>query len=190
VEASPRFFRTLASLILASFQIAAGGCSRTAAEPAQASLEAAHVPVDQSPSPEEKAVTELPAIDDEPAKPSAEISGIDDKPEHDRPPSGSETRLPRPPGTGNKPSLRANTNPGEAKRKAKGLLASAKKSASRSRYGQAFREARDAWEMVSGFTEDAECRALAAALIDQMRQYGGKANDGVQPEPFKTLVVE
>jgi hypothetical protein len=81
-------------------------------------------------------------------------------------------------------------DPRDAKRVAKELSAAAKKSATKGNYPQAFREARQGWEAVSPFSQDAECRALTQTLLQQMRQLSAKANAGVKSDSTKTLVVE
>jgi hypothetical protein len=89
-----------------------------------------------------------------------------------------------------KASTKPNGNPQDAKRRAKELSAAATKSAGKGNYAQAFREARKGWQAVSGFPEDAECRALTQSLLRQMAQFGSKANTEVELDSRKTLVVE
>lgn len=81
-------------------------------------------------------------------------------------------------------------DPRDAKRKAKEASAAAKKSAGKGSYSQAFREAREGWQAVSPFSQDAECRVLTQTLSRQMREVGTKANKNYQPDSTKTLIVE
>jgi hypothetical protein len=69
-------------------------------------------------------------------------------------------------------------SPAESLKNAIGLRDSARRAAQSGKFGQAFSDARDAWEAVRGQTDDPQCRSLEKKLLEEMDGYAQQANVG------------
>ncbi len=189
-------------LIVGCIASTSPGCGCTKTEPERTTADAskppeeASEPVKLAPSPEESEQSEpdekeAPSSSPPPSNPSEQNPAPD---ETEAAPASADARKKGGNAAGSSKDPKGSTvptgDPRDAKRVAKGLSAAAKKSATKGNYPQAFREARQGWEAVSPFSQDAECRALTQTLLQQMRQFSAKANADVKPDSTKTLVVE